>query len=64
MKLTVNLVDGRTLTYEGTYDELVKVGEDCVERFGNIIANPAEAAEIQPRHVTTVKVVNGNRRWT
>lgn len=64
MKLTVGLIDGRTLLFEGTYEELVKAGEECVARFGNLIASAADAAQLQPSMPIAVRAGTSSRRWT
>lgn len=63
MKLSVGLANGRILVYEGTYEELVQVGEKLVREIGSEIIDVKEAEKLggQQIHMSA----NGNsRRWT
>src|SRR5229473_3532133 len=57
MKLSIPLIDGRTLTFEGEHDELVAVAEKFVQ------SHPAQVAmATAPRG--TAETLDGSRRWT
>lgn len=62
MKLSVPLTTGQVLVFEGTYEELIRVGEEFVARHGNLIATPTDVAQLQP--MATINVGDGVRYWT
>ena len=61
MKLSIPLINGQVLIYEGTYDELVKIGEEFVARAGGLVASNADAAQLAAMQAVPA---NNSRRWT
>src|SRR6266849_9787662 len=61
MKLLVGLANGTILTYEGTYDEVTKIGEKLVGEFGPEIINLEEAEKLGGQQIQMN--ANGSRRW-
>jgi hypothetical protein len=49
MKLSVGLANGAILVYEGTYEELVKIGEKLVLEHGPMIVNVKDAEKLNGR---------------
>ncbi len=58
MKLTIHLLDGTVLTFEGVKDELLEVAEDFAKKHSVPTVHSTATAQVdtQPR-------VNGSRRW-
>ena len=47
-RLSIPLMDGKVMVYEGEPDELVKIGEQILARSATQTARPTDVAELQP----------------
>ena len=62
MKLSIPLINGQALVYEGTYEELLKIGEDFVAKSSILVASPSAVAQLAP--MPAAPMINGSGRWT